>query len=66
MVDPTFLAAVREMRRCQKRYFATRTHDALQASKAIERRVDELLDQADAGERARAQPSLFDGGDRGR
>lgn len=32
---------VRDMRTAQKEYFKTRSHDALQRSKALEKRVDE-------------------------
>lgn len=35
--------AVREMRRCQRDYFKTRSREAMQGSMKWEKRVDELL-----------------------
>lgn len=40
-----FKALVREMRTAQKEYFRDRSHDALQRSKALEKRVDDELAQ---------------------
>ena len=40
-----FKGIVREMRTAQKEYFETRSRDALQRSKALEKRVDNELAQ---------------------
>lgn len=40
-------ALVKEMRSAQKEYFRDRSHDALQRSKALERRVDEEIAAAE-------------------
>lgn len=43
-----FKGLVREMRTAQKEYFETRSRDALQRSKALEKRVDnELVPKAE-------------------
>lgn len=42
-----FKALVKEMRTVQKEYFRDRSHDALQRSKALERRVDEEIAAAE-------------------
>jgi len=39
--------AVRYMRKCQKRYFSSRDHDAMRESKAWEKKVDDILEQID-------------------
>jgi len=36
-------ALVKEMRSAQKEYFRDRSHDALQRSKALEKRVDDAI-----------------------
>lgn len=42
-----FKALVREMRQSQKEYFRDRSRDALQRSKAFEKRVDEEIAEAE-------------------
>lgn len=50
------IVLVKEMRQAQKDYFRTRTTEALQRSKHIERLVDEELERRDNEEK---QPTLF-------
>ena len=45
----------RDMRRLQKRYFAERSPDVLELSKAAERLVDAILEEIEA----LARPTLF-------
>lgn len=45
----------RDMRRLQKRYFAERSPDVLELSKAAERLVDAVLEEIEA----LARPTLF-------
>ena len=40
-----FESLVLEMRRAQREYFRTRSHEVLQRSKALEKKVDHLLEQ---------------------
>lgn len=45
-------ALVKEMRSAQKKYFRDRSHEALQRSKALERRADEEIAAAERQELA--------------
>lgn len=47
-----FIDAVREMRASQKHYFVTRNKEELQRAKALERKVDFMLEKMD-------EPSIF-------
>jgi hypothetical protein len=42
-----FVLAVEEMRALQKKYFLTRNKSVLEASKAQERRVDNMIEEYD-------------------
>lgn len=50
-----FVKLVKEMREMQKRYFKTRSMDALSESKRLEREVDKYIEETEKG------VSLFDG-----
>ena len=52
-----FVEAVRNMRDHQRRYFQTRTQEALQSSKNAERKVDAMLIQHQ--EKANGQTEMF-------
>jgi cell fate (sporulation/competence/biofilm development) regulator YmcA (YheA/YmcA/DUF963 family) len=39
--------AVRQMRKCQKKYFSTRNRDVMNQSKMWEKKVDDILEQID-------------------
>lgn len=43
MTHEAFVALVREMRQCQKDYFKTRDFNILNASKRLEKQVDEAI-----------------------
>jgi hypothetical protein len=60
-----FIEAVTSMRASQKDYFRTREIDALRASKALEKRVDEMLAALTSGAAPPpTQADLFGGGGR--
>lgn len=50
---------VREMRNAQKEYFRSRTHDALQRSKALESRVDEEIRKEEAAANVQADGTII-------
>jgi hypothetical protein len=52
MENVDFINAVREMRLSQKHYFVTRNKEELQRAKALERKVDFMLEKMD-------EPSIF-------
>ena len=58
MPDKDLIELVEQMRHAQKEYFRTRSGGALDASKRLERRVDEAL-----AERRDTQLKLFSGDD---
>jgi len=39
------ITAVKAMREAQKEYFRTRSHDSLRKSKALEKRVDDMIEE---------------------
>ena len=47
-----FMSLVKQMREAQREYFRTRSRESLQASKALERRVDEEIAAAERQESA--------------
>ena len=53
-----FVKLVKEMREMQKRYFKTRSMDALSESKRLEREVDKYIEETEKG------VSLFEGLDK--
>lgn len=55
-IPTEFLDAVRQMRHLQKEYFAHRNYTTLSLSKAAERKVDKLVDEAD---NETTEPKLF-------
>lgn len=56
-----FFKLVKEMREAQRDYFSTRSHDALQRAKALERNVDAYIKRGDDYLNAQCkQPTLFD------
>lgn len=60
-----FIEAVRSMRSSQRDFFRTKDRDALAASRALERRVDEMLAALDSGAAPPPkQADLFGGGGR--
>lgn len=54
MKENDFVKLVKEMREMQKRYFKTRSMDALSESKRLEREVDKYIEETEKG------VSLFD------
>ena len=60
MTDREFTDAVREMRRHQKAFFATRSGTELRLSKACERKVDEELLLRASREEYESNPHMFD------
>lgn len=58
-MDETFFNLVRDMRKAQKQYFATRTGSALKAAKQLERAVDEHIKKVEQQAIDRLQPRLF-------
>lgn len=44
-MEKTIITAVKAMREAQKEYFRTRSHDSLRKSKALEKRVDGMIDE---------------------
>lgn len=54
---PEFIALVRSMRQAQRNYFKTRSSEALNRSKDLERKVDAALRAASEAEK----PNLFSG-----
>lgn len=54
-----FFKLVKEMRAEQKRYFASRSHDALVNARMLEQRVDEEISRGDRYLSQCNQPSLF-------
>lgn len=54
-----FFKLVKEMRAEQKRYFASRSHDALVNARILEQRVDEEISRGDRYLQQSNQPSLF-------
>lgn len=45
MTNTEFRNAVKRMRTAQKRYFETRSQQALNESKKLEQRIDEILEE---------------------
>jgi hypothetical protein len=39
------ITAVKAMREAQKEYFRTRSHESLRKSKALEKRVDDMIEE---------------------
>lgn len=44
-MEKEIITAVKAMREAQKEYFRTRSHDSLRKSKALEKRVDGMIDE---------------------
>lgn len=44
-MEKEIITAVKLMREAQKEYFRTRSHDSLRKSKAMEKRVDNMIDE---------------------
>lgn len=44
-MEKEIITAVKAMREAQKEYFRTRSHDSLRKSKALEKRVDNMMDE---------------------
>lgn len=44
-MESQIVTAVKLMREAQKEYFRTRSHDSLKKSKALEKRVDGMIDE---------------------
>ena len=42
-MEKEIITAVKAMREAQKEYFRTRSHDSLRKSKALEKRVDDMI-----------------------
>jgi hypothetical protein len=55
-----FFKLVKAMREAQKEYFSTRSQQALQKSKELEKRVDASIKRGDDYLQQQLQPSLFD------
>lgn len=47
MIDKEFKEVVRNMRYCQNEYFKTRSYPALENSKKLERKVDQMIKDDD-------------------
>ena len=45
MEERQIVTAVKLMREAQKEYFRTRSHDSLRKSKALEKRVDGMIEE---------------------
>ncbi len=43
-MEKEIITAVKAMREAQKEYFRTRSHDSLRKSKALEKRVDDMIE----------------------
>ena len=54
-----FFKLVKEMRAEQKRYFASRSHDALTQARMLEQRVDAEIKRGDDFLQQQKQPNLF-------
>ncbi len=62
MTSRQFFDRVAQLRRFQKEYFATRSRESLQASKALEKEIDDEIDRVYKVLAARQQqqpPNLF-------
>lgn len=62
MTHRQFFDRVTQLRRFQKEYFATRSRESLQASKALEKEIDDEIDRVYKILSARQQqqpPTLF-------
>ena len=44
-MEKEIITAVKAMREAQKEYFRTRSHDSLRKSKALEKRVDDMIEE---------------------
>lgn len=55
-----FFNLVKAMRAAQKEYFSTRSQQALQQSKELEKRVDDCIKRGDEYLQRQKEPSLFD------
>ena len=44
-MEKEIITAVKLMREAQKEYFRTRSHDSLRKSKAMEKRVDNMMNE---------------------
>ena len=44
-MEKEIITAVKAMREAQKEYFRTRSHDSLRKSKALEKRVDGMIEE---------------------
>lgn len=44
-MEREIITAVKAMREAQKEYFRTRSHDSLRKSKALEKRVDGMIEE---------------------
>lgn len=44
-MEKEIITAVKAMRETQKEYFRTRSHDSLRKSKALEKRVDDMIEE---------------------
>ena len=60
MTTGEFADLVQEMRDAQKTYFRTRSNDALEKSKYLEKKVDKLLEERKHRAEEKQQPTLFD------
>lgn len=60
MTTGEFADLVQEMRDAQKTYFRTRSNDALEKSKYLEKKVDKLLEERRNRVEQKQQPTLFD------
>ena len=45
MEERQIVTVVKLMREAQKEYFRTRSHDSLRKSKALEKRVDDMIEE---------------------
>ena len=54
-MEREIITAVKAMREAQKEYFRTRSHDSLRKSKALEKRVDDMIEEFFSPK----QPELF-------
>lgn len=55
MNERQIITAVKAMREAQREYFRTRTHESLKKSKALEKRVDDMIEEYFKPK----QPALF-------
>ncbi len=58
-MDDKFVRMVEQMRTAQKSYFSTRSPQALEKSKQLEREVDRTIKAYREEEQKRKQPELF-------